>query len=151
MPQITKCTSNTNVCVWYMHCISSDTYTSNFNAYVWYMHFISSDTYTSNSKVLSTKPNLSLSISNFPFARGLVSCNLRIWGNILNNHCSLINSVSNEMLPNVYMLGAVMKHWILRESDTTMIFTVYNGRFHHPSATLDPFLPLCAKTIHLFK
>jgi hypothetical protein len=77
-------------------------------------------------KEFCTNPSLSLNASNFPFSKGLVriSATYLICGNILELHCSLLNLVSYEVIYDLYMLGPVMKHWILKEFDTTLIITV---------------------------
>jgi hypothetical protein len=61
-----------------------------------------------------------------PFCSGLGQniSNLLICGNILEIQCSLLNPVSYEVIFDLYVLGPVIKHWILREFDTTLIITI---------------------------
>jgi hypothetical protein len=40
-------------------------------------------------------------------------CNLLICGNILKLDCSLMDPVSNEVIPYLNMLGPIMEYWIL--------------------------------------
>jgi hypothetical protein len=47
-----------------------------------------------------------------------------ISANILELQCSLLNLVSYELIYDLYMLGPVMKHMILKEFDTTLIITI---------------------------
>ena len=53
--------------------------------------------------------------------------NLLICRNVLKNHCSLLDPVSDEVVPDINMPGTIMEHWILREFETTMIVTVNHG------------------------
>jgi hypothetical protein len=63
-----------------------------------------------------------------PFCQGLgQNINyMLICGHILELHCSLLNPIPYEVIVNLYVLGPIMKHWILGEFDTTLIIIV-NG------------------------
>lgn len=43
---------------------------------------------------------------------------------MLELHISLVYHVSYEVIHDLYMLGMIMKYWILGEFDTTMIVIV---------------------------
>ena len=74
-------------------------------------------------KVFCTTPNLSLKKTNLPLPKDFCQniCNLLISGNVLQCHCSSLNIISNEMIPDLKMVWAVMKNWILWELDATLI------------------------------
>ena len=57
---------------------------------------------------------------------------LLISGYVLKLYKSSLNTISNEVVPNLYMLLPMVKHWILREFYATMIITVN----HHCSQPL---------------
>jgi hypothetical protein len=48
--------------------------------------------------------------------------------NIMKLNHPTLNPVSNEMILDLNVLRPIMKHWILREFDTTMIITVNECR-----------------------
>jgi hypothetical protein len=54
--------------------------------------------------------------------------NLLISWNILKLNCPSMNPISNEVVSDLYGFQPVMKHWILREFDTTLIIAMnYNS------------------------
>ena len=55
-------------------------------------------------------------------------CNLLINANILKLNCPSINPISNEVVFDLYVFRPVMKHWILREFDATLIVAVNDCR-----------------------
>ena len=57
-------------------------------------------------------------------------CYLNICRYILQLNCPSLNSVTNEVVPDLNMLRLVMKHWILREFYATLIITMNQGRSH---------------------
>ena len=54
--------------------------------------------------------------------------NMLICGNILELHNPSLNTVSDEVVSDLNMLGLVMKHRILRELDVTLIISVNDCR-----------------------
>jgi hypothetical protein len=54
---------------------------------------------------------------------------LLICGNILELHYFLLNPILYEVILDLYVLRLVMKQWILREFDTTLIIIVNDCRF----------------------
>ena len=50
--------------------------------------------------------------------------NLLIYEDILELHSPSLNNVPNEVVLDLNVLGPVMKYWILREFDATLIITV---------------------------
>jgi hypothetical protein len=61
-----------------------------------------------------------------PFCQGLGQniSYLLIYGNIVDLHCSLLNPISYEVIFDLYVLGPIIKHYILRYFDTTLIILV---------------------------
>jgi hypothetical protein len=55
-------------------------------------------------------------------------CNLLLCRYALYLHSSSLNIVMDEVIMNIDMLRPVMKKWILREFDATLIITVNHGR-----------------------
>lgn len=49
--------------------------------------------------------------------------NMFIWGD-LELHCSLPNLLSNKVVLDLYVLGTIMEHWILKEFNMTPIIIV---------------------------
>ena len=54
--------------------------------------------------------------------------NLLIRRNVLQCHSSSLNIITDEMVPDLNVLRPVMKHWILRELNATMIVAVDHRR-----------------------
>jgi hypothetical protein len=82
-------------------------------------------------KVFFIKPCLSLNISNFPSARGLVKMSATYkFEDIIKDHCALLNFVYEEMVSSIDV-GVTMKYWILREPDATPIVIVNNNNLQH--------------------
>jgi len=65
-----------------------------------------------------------------PFLQGLGQniYNLLICGNILNIHCSLLDPIPDEVVSYLNMLGPIMKYYILRYFDTTLVIAVDHCR-----------------------
>ena len=76
-----------------------------------------------HSKLVSKEDELSLD-------QGLGEnvCQLLLCRNILNLNCSLLHYVPDEMVSNLNMLRPVVRHWILREFDATLVITVDHCR-----------------------
>ena len=73
------------------------------------------------SKLISEEYNIFLRQS---FCKN--DCNLRICRYVLKLHSSPLNIMSNEVIHDLYVLRLVMKQWILREVDATLIIAM-NG------------------------
>ena len=50
--------------------------------------------------------------------------------NIQQQHDPLDRTVLEMVIPDINVLGPVMKNWILREFDTTLIIAVDHGWIH---------------------
>ena len=58
--------------------------------------------------------------------RYLLSC-----GHILKLNCPSLNPITNEVISDLNMFRPVMENWILRESNATLIITVYLSGLNH--------------------
>ena len=54
--------------------------------------------------------------------------NLLICGNILKLHSSLLHHITDILVLDLYVLGLVMKHWILRQLYATLVVTINTSR-----------------------
>lgn len=67
-------------------------------------------------------------LRNSPLDRGLENvCNMLVCGYALELQCSLLHHVSDEVIFDLNVLRVVMKYWIVRNLDTTLIITIYEG------------------------
>jgi hypothetical protein len=53
--------------------------------------------------------------------------NLPICGYVVELHCSLLHHVSDDVIFDLNMLQPVMKYWIFRKLDITLIDAMYQG------------------------
>jgi hypothetical protein len=56
-------------------------------------------------------------------------CHLLISLYVMKPHGSSLYTISDEVIPDIDVLATIMKHWILRELDATLIVTVNYSSF----------------------
>ena len=51
-------------------------------------------------------------------------------GNLLKEHASAMHAIFEFVVPDVYVVGPIMKHYINREFNATLVITMYHFRIH---------------------
>lgn len=77
-------------------------------------------------------------------------CTLLLCGNVLQQHNSPLHTISKMMIPNINMLGLIIKKWIFREFDTTLFFIVNHIWFHLLTKQTNKNIPYLDSLIHCF-
>jgi len=54
-------------------------------------------------------------------------CNLLISPNVIEIYGALLYHISNEVVPDIDMLGSIMEHEILRKTNPTLVMTNDNS------------------------
>ena len=55
---------------------------------------------------------------------------LLIRSNLLKLHSSLLHHIANVLIFDLYMLGFIVKHWILEQLNATLIVTINTSSIH---------------------
>ena len=85
-----------------------------------------------NKKGIILHPNLVYMVFEFAPSEHLCQniCILIFCGNVLKQHYSSLHTISEMMVPNIYVFGPIMKHKINREFNATPIIIMYHCRIH---------------------
>ena len=79
-----------------------------------------------NKELIQQQHQLVSELQKTVFAKCLGEnvCHLLICLYVLQPNGPPLNTISQEVVPDVYMLAPVMEHWILKQHDGTLIITM---------------------------